>query len=231
MRHVKAAGLALVAVVALSAMAAPAQANNVTASKYPVVITGTDLGTKDGEFTRFTIGNGARFVECSASTLEGTLSNEEALVALTPNFSGCFANGDTKIDATWTWNGCYWGMGVGLPPSIQLTLSCPGGKYPELHIYENHTRHTENKKLCAYDLSAQGPLAAGSLEISNSGTATEDMVLNLSVAGVKTSSTSGSAILCGIASGGEGTSTLKGRDTITGETDNGTKEHVAVMVK
>ena len=231
-RNFKALGLALVAVVALSAMAATAaQANNVTASKYNARITGTDLGTKAGEYTRLTVGNGARFVECATSTIEATLTKEETAVTATPSYSGCFSNADVKIPATVTMNGCDYILEATSKTAGRATVVCPVGKQIEVHIYENATKHTENKPLCTYDIKAQGPLTTVNIGTSNAGTATEDLLLGLAVTGIKTTSTIGSTIVCGIAAGAEGTSTLKGNITATGEEDVAEKPaHVAVMI-
>ena len=222
--------LALAGMLALSfAGVNGAEAAKLTAGSYPVRLTGTDLGTKAGEFTRVTFGNGARYVECSTATLEGTLSAESETIIATPASSGCFSNGLTTVPATWTWNGCSWSVSIGFPPSIQLTLTCPEGKHPEVHIYANHTSHTESKPLCSYEIPPQGPFSAGTRETANAGTATEDLILRIKTSGLKVTNKVGSAILCGIGAGAEGTATISGNVTTTGETDNANKEHRAIM--
>ena len=67
-RKLKGLGLAMIAVLALSAMSATAaQANNVTAPKYPVTLTGLDTNSEHGKLARLTVGNGARYVECTTA--------------------------------------------------------------------------------------------------------------------------------------------------------------------
>ena len=227
----KAAGLALIAVVALSAMAAPAQANNVTASKYPVILTGIDDNTEHGKLVKLTIGNGARSIECTVDTLEATLTAETTAITTTPTYDECFANTDTKIPATVTMNGCDYTLEATSKTTGQVTIKCPEGKQIEVHLYENATKHAENKPLCTYDIKPQGPLSSIGIDTNNVGTATEDLTLTLKIEKIQTLSTIGSAIVCGIASGTTGNSSLSGSYTATGETDNAAKEHVAVMVK
>ena len=231
-RNLKALGLALLAIVALSAVVSSvAQANNVTASKYPTVITGIDDQVEHGKLVKLVIGNGARSVECTVDTLEATLTAETTAVTTTPTYDECFANTDTKIPATVTMNGCDYVLEATSKTTGQATVKCPEGKQIEVHIYENAAKHAENKPLCTYDIKAQPALPGVGIETKNVGTATEDLTLNLQVKEIKTLSTIGSAIVCGIASGTTGNSTLSGSYTATGETDNAAKEHVAVMIK
>ncbi|HYJ21922.1 MAG TPA: hypothetical protein VEW07_07865 [Solirubrobacterales bacterium] len=219
----KAIGLALIAVLALSAFSATAaQGAEVTAGAYPATLTGKDVKTKHGELARLTIGNGARYVECESASLSATLAGPagQTEVSVSPSYAGCFSNGLTAVPATVTVNGCTFKLHATTKTEGQATVVCPEGKQIEVHVYENHTKHTENKPICTYDIAAQGPITGAKLGVINSGAANEGISVNLAeLAKFNVTSTMGPLSVCGV-NGTSGhaatTGSLRGEYHVTG---------------
>lgn len=241
-RNFKALGLALLAVLALSAVvssAAQAKGAEVTTTTYPANLTGKDVNTAHGKLTRLTIGNGARFVECTTANLTGTLPEAGAgekekatreTVTTHAEFSGCFANGLTAVPATVTMNGCDFTI-TGLKTTEAAgSVMCPGSAEIQVHIYENETQHGKNVSLCTYDIGNTNNQNLGKIGISAGTTdGVADLTLALNIVKIKTLSTIGSAGLCGIASGVTGESSLAGTNTVTGETSGGTAQGIMMQ--
>lgn len=244
MNHVKALGLALLAALALSAVASSvAQAAEVTAPTYPANLTVKDAQTEHGKLTRFTIGNGARFIECTVANLTGTLTGEKASrekVTTHATFENCFANGLTAVPVTVTMNGCDLTLNISLT-SATLSVMCPHtAEDPvtkktlqhaiQIHIYENEAKHKENKPLCTYDITDEkGTINQNLGAISIAAGETDkvaDLTLGVNLKEIRTTSTLGAAGLCGIASGVTGNSSLVGAYTVTGETSAGVAQGI-----
>ncbi|HYJ21925.1 MAG TPA: hypothetical protein VEW07_07880 [Solirubrobacterales bacterium] len=217
----KAIGLALIAVLALSAFSATAaQGAVVTAGAYPATLTGKDVKTVHGELARLTIGNGARYIECENSTLSATISEAKTEVEITPTYSGCFSNGLTSVPSTVTFT-CV----ITIHPTSQVqgqaTIGCGPGSQIQVHVYENHKKHTENKPICAYDIAAQGPITGAKLGVINAGAANEGISVNLAeLAKFNVTSTMGPLSVCGV-NGTSGhaatTGSLRGEYHVTGK--------------
>jgi hypothetical protein len=109
-RNLKALGLAMVAALALSAVAASAAqaaTHHVTAGSAPAVVT-----AKDTVNTVFKITGGEHEVECSTTKYEGTLAvatNTE--VTVTPTYSGCHVDSIFGPSATVDVNHCAYVLG------------------------------------------------------------------------------------------------------------------------
>ncbi|HYJ21926.1 MAG TPA: hypothetical protein VEW07_07885 [Solirubrobacterales bacterium] len=218
----KVLGLALIAVLALSAFSATAsQGAVVTAGAYPATLTAKDVKTVHGELARLTTGNGARYLECSTATLAATISEAKTEVEITPTYSECFSNGLTTVPATITVNGCTFKLHATTTASGQATVVCPAGKQIEVHVYENAVKHEENKPLCTYDIAAQGPITGAKLGVVNAGKANEGISVNLNeLAKFNFTSTMGPLSVCGVnATSGHAATTgsLRGEYVITGK--------------
>ena len=102
-RNLKALGLAMVAALALSAVAASAAqaANHHLTTTAPAVVTAEDTVN-----TVFSITNGNREVECTTSKYEGTVSESTSTeTTVTPTYSGCKIK-NVGISATVDVNHC-----------------------------------------------------------------------------------------------------------------------------
>lgn len=242
--HLKALGLALIAVVALSALtASAAQATGgVTTATYPAFLTGKDVNTKHGTLTRLSIGNGARFVECTKADLDATIANEgkksTTTVTVEPTYENCFANGLSTVPATVTLNGCDFtlsstALAVKGVTNATAAVMCPEGKQIQIHIYENEAQHKAGVSLCTYDIGPTNNQKLGKITIEPGAVGgVEDLTFKLAITEITTNSTIGAAGVCGI-KGGEvshGFSTLNGTYTVTGESDPG-KVPQAIMME
>jgi hypothetical protein len=90
-----------------------------------------------------------------------------------------------------------------------------------VHIYENAEKHAKGESLCTYDIPPQTNLSAGEYHNeTNAATGKKDITATLNVTNIATKSTINAKILCGIAPGATGTSTLSGSVTLTADEDN-----------
>ncbi len=228
MNHrLKALGLVLIAVLALSAFAAAAaQASTPIESELAVPATNVDTkdvtGTEDGKLARFTIGTGALFIECTESNqLTVTPFTKSTTTATaTPHFEKCFRNGLTTVPVTVTHNGCTLTL-TATPPSGGVTLGdvtidCPEGKTIEVHVYESAAAHTANKSFCTYTIGPQ-TLTGATITATGAG-ATRDLDINLSTLSAAKVTNDGTAGLasCGLAVGATGNGSFSGKFTATG---------------
>lgn len=114
---VKALGLALVAVFALSAVGASAASAEFKADSYPATLT----ASAESEQV-FTSSTGQ--VRCTTLTGDATLTEESAAITTTPAYTGCTAFvGESELKAKVTFNGCDYNF------TTELThIECPSGK-------------------------------------------------------------------------------------------------------
>jgi hypothetical protein len=227
-RNLKALGLALIAVLALSGIAAvSAQAETAVESelKSPAVtkIDVTNAVNKHGELARLTIGNGARFVECTNIDFTGTITGSATTVTGTAEFTNCFANGLSASPVTVTHNKCTLEVTALKASTANTTVKCPGGAgQVEIHVFENAEAQKLNKPLCTYDITipVAGQTVTGA-PITTGGAAgkTHDLVADLSKATklkeVFNTGPGGLAV-CGVASGKHTEGAFTGKVTITG---------------
>ncbi len=167
--RLKALGLAVVAVLSMSAVlasAAQAETGVLTPQVPPAIVTGEQLG---GGIT-FDIGAAPlKTVSCGTSDLDATLFGPMDPVTFTPTYEGCTSLPGFQ-PVTVTTNGCDYTLGFTRPGSTndppgtgKLTagIDCPVGQQIEIHIYENAVKHAENVSLCTYDIGPQAPVPAG----------------------------------------------------------------------
>jgi len=145
-RKFKVLGLAMVAVLAMSAVvASAASATNFTASSYPTSATASSPIGNDDFKTE------AGSVECAAHFHVGPLSKASETVTVNPTYTGCKAFG--FLNATVNMNGCDYTFNV----NGSVTVNCPAGKSIII------TAGT-----CETTIGAQGPL--NKVDLANSGT-------------------------------------------------------------
>jgi hypothetical protein len=119
-RKFKTIGIAMVAVLALSAVvASAANAANFTASKYPTAGTATSEAGNDDFKTE------AGSVECHAHFHVAALTEPSKTVTVTPTYSGCKAFG--FLNATVHMNGCDY---IFYSEGGRVDLNCPAGSGP-----------------------------------------------------------------------------------------------------
>lgn len=118
-RKFKVIGLALVAVLAMSAVvASSASATEFTAASYPVALSGSQ---PEGALHEFEVGSGN--VKCTTATFTGTGSAATTTQTITPHYTGCTAFG---LSATVTLNGCdylFHSQASGLNGTVDIVCS------------------------------------------------------------------------------------------------------------
>jgi hypothetical protein len=166
-RMLRVLGLALGAMTAMVALAAPAQAatGQLTAGANPAIVTGPQVMGPT-----FDIGAGPlKVVGCEAASLDGTIAGATDPVTLTPKYVNCTSE-PGAMPVTVTQNGCDYSFGVSQPGTTQQPagtgkleawIICPEGQRIEIHVFENAFTHAANMPLCTYDIAGQGPVLAG----------------------------------------------------------------------
>jgi len=144
-RKFKTLGLAMVAVLAMSAFVASAAQAQYTASSYPATATATSALGNDV----FTTEGGT--VEC-ASHFEGTLTEASSSLTVTPTYTSCKAFG--FVSATVNMNGCAYIFDRESASSSAATVECPAGK--SIQVIAGN---------CEVTIAAQSP--TGSVSTSN----------------------------------------------------------------
>jgi hypothetical protein len=125
MRNLKALGLAVVAVLAMSAfVASAAQASNFTAAKYPTVIKGVQI---NGEHNFTAAGTG---VKCKEAAFSGEATGPTKDLTISAAYGTC-KDEIFGLSATVTMNGCNYTFTE--PASGEVDLVCPAGKIVEVH--------------------------------------------------------------------------------------------------
>jgi hypothetical protein len=167
-RNLKLLGLAVAAVLSMSAVlasAAQAETGVLTAPQFPAIVTGEQPGG-----VTFDIGEPPfRNVTCGISRLDATLVGPTDPVTFTPTYANCASDpGPTPV--TITMNGCDYVIGFGRPGTtnqpattgtMHAWINCPAGQQIEIHVYQDEFAHAGNVSTCTYDIKPQGPVPAG----------------------------------------------------------------------
>ncbi len=198
-RNLKALGLALVAMLAMSAMAvsaANAEVNGkVTAESSPVTMDGKQ--TTEQKFTR-----GAVPVTCANATFHAQSNTGDNTITVTPTYSSCHATG--PFGETWpvtvTMSGCDYMFHLTNTKGTFTAISdvvCPVGASITVDVYTSHNNHTANTTLCKIHVPAQTGLKTITLTNQAAGGTTPKnwVSANINITGI-TSTRTGSA-LCG----------------------------------
>ncbi len=156
-RNLKALGLALVAVLAMTAFAASAAQATSPAEVTAEGGQATIDGLQEGELTVFT--RGARTVTCETADLHADVTNGAGSITAFPTYEDCHAN--LGLPATVTMNDCHFNFSLTENSGGTFTavsgLECadPNEKV-EIHVYNNHTDHTAGTSQCTYTFGEQG---------------------------------------------------------------------------
>jgi hypothetical protein len=233
-RNLKTLGLALVAVLAMSAMTASAanaqlEDAELTSEASPVTLDGTQEGlqvlTRDG-----------RTVSCSVADFHAEAEPGDTTIDIVPTYENCVSN--INSPATVTMNGCKYrfhlkkdtidhgGGNITSTYTAEAKLTCPPNQKVQIHVYSSHNNHTNNVNLCTYEFGEQ--TVGGTIDLTNepvSGvppvTPKDWIRAHINVASIDSTRTTGGALLCGVESdaNGElhGTAILKGTNLAGGD--------------
>jgi len=238
-RNSKALGLALVAVFALSAVAASsAQAGlKLTAANYPAVLTGRSIKHIAGETEpfvhTFTLSGGV-VATCKNTTYVGTVTAVTESVTIIPKYGECSVRiGPPTLPATVTMEDCDYVFRGGVEeasPEIdkfekgEIDLVCPEGKKPIIHVYETAMKHVSNESLCTLTLSPFVNKVANTY--TNTTGASDDVDIATTAKEIAVTRTG--SILCGPVNQ---TATYTGSTTLTGFKDSGSETPSAGTLK
>lgn len=206
-RNLKAIGLTLVAMFAMSAfVASAAQAGQFTAGESPAVLTGEQT-THNGE-TLHLFTAGLRKVQCKTALFEGTSTVPTTTLTIEPTYSNCESAG---LPATVTLNGCDYlfnepeANGADFKGTVNIV--CPAGKTIEVHIYSSAANHTAGTSLCT--ITVEPATKLGSNTYTNVAGSPDHVTVTSEVANIPVK-IHGSALICGTAT----TSTYTGGTTV-----------------
>jgi hypothetical protein len=224
-RNLKALGLCLVAVFAISAMAASAASANSnpltwTPSQYPAALT---LDTLTPQV--YTTSSGA---QVSCTTVEGHATIKEPGVGDTNltvtdiNYTGCTAKvGANTLPMTFNMTGCHYLFHGGVEDAAghfkegTVDLTCPAGVTgPDLVIYSNAANHAAGTALCTLTWST----FTNGKEITYQNEAGSPNSVRLVLKEVVTPVTRDGSILCG----SPATAKFNGEIRVTAYEDLGT---------
>jgi hypothetical protein len=220
-RNLKFLGLALVAVLAMSAvMAGAASADEFKSEKAPVTLTGTQGATLD------TFSTHAGNVKCTTATYKGTQSTTSTTtIQVAPTYSGCTFVG---LNSTITTNGCEYLFHVPATAGVTtgtVDIVCPGTN----EITVTAPNPALGKAKCIVHVPPQTGLGVVTYSNLGSGT-TREVKVEVNLTGLKYSQTAG------VAESGNcetkdntTTGTYVGGATVTGEVDGGT-EHIGIFL-
>jgi len=175
-RNLKVLGVALAAVFALSAVtasAALAQVGTIT-STGPVKLTGTLTGAKnENSFTAF-----GGVLSCATAKYTGNkiltqaqteagkthelVPTDSSSVTVTPHYGSCIlTQAGIEFPTTVDMNGCDFELDFGVTTGVankykvKTTEECPSTQTIKTTIFENATKHAENKPFCVIDITKE----------------------------------------------------------------------------
>lgn len=134
-RKLKSVGIAMVAILAMSAV--------VVAAAQAATFTSTKAGAISSEqTTKHEIKTKAGTIKCSSVTFSGVAALSSSTQTLTPTYSGCLLGG--VLEVTVTMNGCDYLMNA----SGTIQIACPAGKSIQFDLKEvNCTIHLYSQVL------------------------------------------------------------------------------------
>jgi hypothetical protein len=192
-RNIKALGLAVVAVLAMSAVVASAAqaANQIQASEYPATVTGTQTGEN-------VLSNGVRSVSCAKANLVGELAAASSTLTIAPEYSECTGNANTT--ATVNTAGCTYTLHseevTTTTGNGKVTITC-AGEGIIIDIWATGKSHSE-AKLCRLVVPSQGPKAIGEYHVREEG-GVKYLEMTLKSETLTVKRTEGTALNCGAA--------------------------------
>ena len=234
-RNLKLLGLALVAVLALSA---------VSSSPAFALTPKAKVAEGDGNLEATQIGtnqltlSGGRTFQCTTVKLTASLAAVSPTVEnIVPTYSGCTSTlAGVTLPATVTVNTCTYTAHVGATTGVTdqyaatADIRCPAGKVIDLEIYKEGTtppNHNPANELCHYTVGgAVGGANQGLGSPTATNITTSDIEANLNISGIAYTRTNGSIPNCGAATS---TATLSGKLTIVGKTTAGAASIVQIV--
>jgi hypothetical protein len=204
-RNLKALGLALVAVFAMSAIAASAAqaegAPSLTPASYPAWLTTTAEGNQV-----YTTDTGQK-VECTTVTGQATIEKagvgDTSVTSTDIKYSGCNALiGTSTLPATVDMTGCDFKFSGGKTDPADSThytnaavaIECPVGVTgPDVTIFSSAANHTAGTALC--HITVWNSVTAGSVTYTNVAGATNTVTLKS--VGIQNPVTRSGSLLCG----------------------------------
>ncbi len=215
-RNLKALGLALVAVFAMTAVLASASqaAVKVTTGANPAILTGSVIAHTGitGLVHTFTLAGGQK-LSCEETKFSATVASGATSVTVTPTYNKCKAIvGSLEVKATVTMNGCDYVFHGGVNVSTttwkegQIDLVCEAGKVVEVHVYKE--LNNENEELCTLTIPPFANKIAN--EYHNVAGTPDDVTITTTATGIPVNRDG--SLLCGAAST---TATYTGSTTLT----------------
>jgi hypothetical protein len=221
-RTLKALGLAVVAALALSVVAAPAaQANE---QEFTSALGNTPVALHAGQDNQhvFTL-TGGRSTECATATFTGTVTETPTKsITIAPEYSNCTVLiAGNKLPATITFPvECKYSFTAPKtsPPGVlvgTVDVICQIGFEIQIHVYEKGKEHIEGlpseggTEVCTYKVGAQNNLK--NLTYTNNGNGT--VLVDANVTNVAYNRTRGTTTNCGAASS---VATYTGKSTVSG---------------
>jgi hypothetical protein len=204
MKYAKNAGIALVALVAMSIVVPSlAAAREFTADSYPATLRETGHSGETAEQITTTAGN----IACKVTAHHGTLSGPATAITMRPSFSECTAFG---FPATVDVNECNYVLNVqaGASEIGDLDISCPSGKTITV------TAISAGTVKCTVHIAAQSDIS-GTVKYTNVGSgSTEEITTAKELSGLDYSHTKGTGL--GACTAGSATNgTLSGKSLLT----------------
>jgi hypothetical protein len=201
-RNLKALGLTVVAVLAISAMvASAAQADQFTTSVYPSNIKGAQTTTHS-----FVIG-GNRTLTCDEAIFSGALSEASSSITINATYGSAGTAChvillENTFDATVIMNSCDFLLteptAAETKGTMHILCSTPGNSI-EIHVYNGHNvAHTEANQICRYSIAPQTP--GGSLQYTNTATVPKTVTKHAALSGIALTRKFGTLAACGAAS-------------------------------
>ena len=193
-RNLKALGLAVVAVLAMSAVvASAAQANDsFTAAKYPATLSATAGASAIG------LDAFGTEVTCPSTTFSGTLSGASETQTIKPVFPQTFAAPCHvgTLPATVTIGSCEFRFHMGATnagvAAMTSDLVCPTGDV-EIDVYASEAAHTAGTPICHITFQTTGNQGLSGATVTNG---TNDVSISGTVAGIQVTQVRTSAIAC-----------------------------------
>jgi hypothetical protein len=206
-RHLKVLGLALVALLAMSALASTASA------QFESEAENTNLTVSSNQMQKFAPSEGSTAVECTTIKVTGTQSGKDnTTVTITPAYSNCetFLGAATSVNT----NGCKYVFHLAKGSTTGTAdVECETGKVIEITV----------GSICKYTIGTQTGLSSVSFKNTGSGT-TREVIVEPTVKGL-TSTRTTNDFFCPAAGS---TGTYIGSATITGESAEGA--HIGIFV-
>ena len=218
MRNIKILGLALMAMFAMSSLAAAtASADKFTAASYPAQLTGSKDGTFQDEFVTT-----SGVVKCTTPTYKASIAEGSSSVTASAEYTGCTAFGFPAIIHM---NECTYKFNIlgGSSTEGDADLVCPAGK--EVTV----TAIGAGTVKCTIHVPGQADIGGVVVYTTIGAGETQEVTLDANLTDIDYTHTPGTGVGACTPGGGANNGTLKAKGVVTGE-KVGTNTHVGVFV-